>query len=759
MPWRGWPCLVAVASLATPAHAGTRLRTTPAPAWVKKLAPELSPASPGQGRRGIETLLEDIQLHLGSQHARYVHFADRVTESEGLDVVSPLRIDYDPSYQQLLVHFLSARRGSQVIDLLRQAAVKTIDLEGDLDRRRFDGRRSLVIVPHDLRVGDVVEAAFTIVGSNPVFGRHSIGNVVLGVGRPVHRRYSRLVMTGATSPLSIRLRAKASPPAQRTIAGTTEYVWDQADPPQVEYEGREPAWFESDPLAQFSDFDSWDAVREWALPLYPPRPPTPAMAERVAEWRRASDGAEERALAALRFVQDDVRYLGFELGPNSHAPHTPELVLAQRFGDCKDKSYLLVTLLRALGIDADPALVDATPGQRVADSIPSPFAFDHVIVRATIGGRVYWLDPTLSQQGGTLEIQSTPRYGHALVLRAGSKGLEAIPEDRVEEPLVTLNERYQIGADGGASLEVETVYRQSAADQTRARFLHAQPKDLSQRFVNFYAKRHPSISVVRSPQVTDDRRRNRLVLHETYAIAKFWHDNEIWLRGYLVDDELQAPGVRLRKNPLALSYPVHVQHNIEVLLPTVFNIERFDDKIERSGLALRRVVERSGRLVAMHYTLRTTAPHVAAADVPAYLKALEEVSAALDYHFTLHDGVRREKDQDALGGLLALVLLIGVPFGAAIGIGLYGRHRRRVVRRRYQPMPGETASVAIELGAAQEAMAAGERLRCSCGGRLGRPPSAELDTSRLDDQVIHSARFRCDRCARDRPVYFKLRPS
>lgn len=101
---------------------------------------------------------------------------------------------------------------------------------------------------------------------------------------------------------------------------------------------------------------------------------------------RASADPGQRMLAALRFVQGQIRYLGVEIGAGSHAPSAPAVVLQRRFGDCKDKSLLAVTMLRSLGIDAEPALVNTNARRGIAGWLATPSAFDHVIARAHVKG-------------------------------------------------------------------------------------------------------------------------------------------------------------------------------------------------------------------------------------------------------------------------------------------------------------------------------------------------------------------------------------
>jgi len=118
----------------------------------------------------------------------------------------------------------------------------------------------------------------------------------------------------------------------------------------------------------------------------------------------------------LVFVRQVVRYFGIELGTNSHEPHPPSQVFAQRYGDCKDKAHLLVTILRALGLVAWPALTNTGEGRGIDDFLPSVSSFNHVIVRLIVDGVPRWVDPTASSQRGRLDELPPPSYERALIV-------------------------------------------------------------------------------------------------------------------------------------------------------------------------------------------------------------------------------------------------------------------------------------------------------------------------------------------------------
>ena len=120
----------------------------------------------------------------------------------------------------------------------------------------------------------------------------------------------------------------------------------------------------------------------------------------IARIKAANPTLEGQIAAVIRLVQEDVRYLALSMGEGGYVPATADETWRSRYGDCKDKAYLSVLLLRRLGLDAEPALVSTRIGRRLDRQLPAASAFNHVIVRLRLKGKSYWLDPTLSQQRG-----------------------------------------------------------------------------------------------------------------------------------------------------------------------------------------------------------------------------------------------------------------------------------------------------------------------------------------------------------------------
>ncbi|HEV2646560.1 MAG TPA: DUF3857 domain-containing protein [Acidobacteriaceae bacterium] len=147
------------------------------------------------------------------------------------------------------------------------------------------------------------------------------------------------------------------------------------------------------PSFAWSTFPSWAAVGAWYAALAADRTtPDDAIKAKVAELTAGKSTDLEKAQAIYNFVATRIRYIGVDFGVGRYQPHTAAEVFANQFGDCKDKHTLLASMLSVAGIHADPVLIGA--GIRFNSVVPSPASFNHLITRATLGGKDIWLDST-----------------------------------------------------------------------------------------------------------------------------------------------------------------------------------------------------------------------------------------------------------------------------------------------------------------------------------------------------------------------------
>jgi transglutaminase-like putative cysteine protease len=126
--------------------------------------------------------------------------------------------------------------------------------------------------------------------------------------------------------------------------------------------------------------------------------PDSSIANIVDSLTRGIDNNLEKTMALFNWVRTKIRYIGVEDGYNGFIPRSSDFIFRQRYGDCKDKSNLLIEMLKQANIKAYPAFTGSTDLPFDHDSIVSPIVDNHVIVAVDTGvGELLFLDPTQSE--------------------------------------------------------------------------------------------------------------------------------------------------------------------------------------------------------------------------------------------------------------------------------------------------------------------------------------------------------------------------
>ena len=164
-----------------------------APAWIDTVAVEMHPAG-GNIRSGIDGLLDDHQIHVaGANVDEYFRRVLRVATSAGVQNASELNIDFDPSYQRLVLHDVVLIRGSKRIDELNRDEVRIIEKETDADESIYSGDLTALIFLNDVRPGDVLDYSWSLEGSNPLLGGRYADEFDFGARVPTRLMRHRLV--------------------------------------------------------------------------------------------------------------------------------------------------------------------------------------------------------------------------------------------------------------------------------------------------------------------------------------------------------------------------------------------------------------------------------------------------------------------------------------------------------------------------------------------------------------------------------------
>ena len=165
------------------------------------------------------------------------------------------------------------------------------------------------------------------------------------------------------------------------------------------------------PYIEIATAASWPTIASEVYALYLAGLTSPLDESSLHRAVNLRDDTGENIKSIIEFVQNRIVYLYDADVMHGHIPQSPEVTLRQKSGDCKAKSLLLVTLLRTIHVASEIILVNYSQDFFVSEGLPSPFVFNHVIVKISHNEKEYFVDPTWSDRSGDTGGRSSHTEG------------------------------------------------------------------------------------------------------------------------------------------------------------------------------------------------------------------------------------------------------------------------------------------------------------------------------------------------------------
>lgn len=610
----------------------------PVPDWVLSRSLPTDYQTPlAETQEGVHYLLVDTQINAQTPVQVYTQIAVQVLNQTGVEQQSQLSFDYDPSYEQIAIHRVGVMRGGKYSDRYASADIKQLQRETELENLIHNGLYTLNLVLKDVQVGDVLVYSYTTTGQNPVYAGHFGTNLRLSWSVPVERVDFSLLWP-YRHPLYVQMHQTELTPTVSRENGYTRYALSISRPKVIEREEGAPEWYDPWSAISFSEFDNWGGVVDWAVPLYHLQDKRAAEVEALA--RQIMDNhphPKARIAEALRFAQGEIRYLGLELGQDSHRPATPAETLARRFGDCKAKVMLFNDLLMAMGITAYPALVNSQTTYRLREQQPRINAFNHAITYLELDGRAYWLDPTRRPQSGSLDDVHQPQYGYGLIIRPGNQDLTPIALGS-EANTISIADTFYLSDDSSASLRVDSLFKGVEAEWLRAQFESKSVTERRQEYVDFYRKLYGDLSAEQDLVHDNTESGNGYWTQEKYNFAEFWPLQEgsrsAEFYAYYLSENLHAPEPKNRTQPFQLEFPKDLTQTIKVYLPDAeWSFEPESKALNNDFFEFSKTVtfDQKNLILTLSYHLKILKSQVPAERMAEYAKAVAQARDELEY--------------------------------------------------------------------------------------------------------------------------------
>ncbi|MES2808554.1 MAG: DUF3857 domain-containing protein [Bacteroidota bacterium] len=649
---------------------------SPKPKWLSVFKPydKLVPLRSVENGYFYQLIEQQEQVET---KANYYHVIQHIVSASGIQNGSQISVGFDPSFQRLDFHEITVWRNGKPQSRLSTKSFKIIADEKDLSRFIYQGSFSAYCILDDIRKGDKIEYAYTITGRNPILGNKFCKDIYMQQSVPVAHMYKTLI---ASASRKLNFKSFNKPPnvAKTNANGLVCYAWEGFQVPAGIHYTDQPDWATTYNYVQVSDFASWDEVANWALSINPPTTNFKGpLAKQIAQLKAETFGDRKKYFReAVKLVQDEIRYMGIETGEYSHRANRPDKVFNQRYGDCKDKALLLISILNAGGIPAYMVLINTDAKGKTDMYLPSAYAFDHVTVMATVNSKTVWVDPTISYQRGKGLNIYYPQYEKGLVLGPGTTELAIIPPSRTG--LVDYHENYVIGKDTGkVELEVITKYTLNEADKTRNTIAYTGVAETEKNYLSYYQRIYPNIEAADSVIITDNEDDNELTTIERYNISGFF--NKDTATGKLtagvypnyLNEQLSDPGGKA-KYPRQLNYPCEVHFTTTIVLNNGWGVDKTETEISRDAYYFKSKVWASNNVLNLNYRFRYLQNYLPVEKLSQYKADVKRIKdSEMGYSFTYDPNVGSSTQQYAVNYWMMLAVIILMGIAGFVGYKIY----------------------------------------------------------------------------------------
>jgi transglutaminase-like putative cysteine protease len=404
-----------------------------------------------------------------------------------------LRLDYMLPYstnEAVLVEVIKPGGKTLTVDLAANAKDMIDDSQMGMNIYDPNCKILAVNIP-GVEIGDVIHTVtrMTIMRSY-IPGEFAEDNVFEGSGYIRHMSYE--VFAPREKPLKrIALRDEVRGTVKHSTEKDTYGVhhrWEVSDVPRMFDEPGMPPYEMVLQRLIVSTTPDWQAVSKWYAGLCQPHLEaiTPEMKNTVGDLTKGANNDMDKIRAIFHHVSNKIRYMGLtpEKDRPGFEPHDVKLTFENKYGVCRDKAALLVSLLRSAGLKSYPVLINV--GAKKDHEVAEPF-FNHAIVSVELKpGQYILMDPTAENTKDLL-----PSYEcdlSFLVCRPEGEGIRTSPIVPPEQNMMRVKTTATLNAGGSLHAKSELVFDGINDTEYREMLSRMKPDD-KQRFFESVLKR------------------------------------------------------------------------------------------------------------------------------------------------------------------------------------------------------------------------------------------------------------------------------
>jgi transglutaminase-like putative cysteine protease len=496
-----------------------------------------------------------------------------------------------------------------------------------------DVRERVVSLPA-VDKGSVIEIEYTRT-TKPTPDSAYGGEQMLAQWDPVLDRTVTITAPAGVTPklavVGMKLDAKES-----SSGDTHTWTYHLENQPDQHPESGQPTDAAVLPRLVFGTQPSWSKVIEPVAARFLEKAiPQPLPAAVKAEADRIVAGATtdaEKAQKLFAFVAHDIRSVELPLGAAGYEPHSPEVVLQNKYADPRDKVGLLLALASAEGLSGRPVLVRSGKVD-IVQSVPTIAQFDHIVAKLGVDHKDVWLNP--ANDHAQYDFVLAGQDSLVLPLEKGGSELGQRPADDPSKSVSHVTAQFALNAAG--DLDATYKYEETGwyADRATSELRPLKGENLDKFFQRSAAELSAS-AVDKGHEVGD----TNSVTGAFIASQKVSVPGYSAAQGNFRNFELppvtlgfaeDAPSASLskRKYPLWIGTPRTERADVSVQIPAGWKVAYVPPKLEGSadGVSYSSTCEAQGQTVTCHEEVKLDKLVLGTAQYAAFHDALSKLQA------------------------------------------------------------------------------------------------------------------------------------
>lgn len=378
---------------------------------------------------------------------------------------------------------------------------------------------------------------------------------------------------------ALRLRDIPSTPEWEALAGRMTVLWGDE--------------------AVAGTNNEWRAIGDWVTKLEAGRPdPSPEITADVQQLIAGAPDFYTKLSRITESIQKDVRYFIVERGIGGMQANYARDIFRNRYGDCKDKTTLLISMLQVAGIKAHYLLVDhrrgvvdpdvpSEQGDHMVTAIELPPDVNDARLQAVVTGkdgkRYLIFDPT-DERTPVGNLPSNEQGSYGLMAAGDESQILALPVLPPDDNGTDRKGLFTLAADGTLTGTVDASHMGSEGAEWRRLLKYSDATEQQRGMESYVAEDLPGATLNGFKFIQSPSFAKPLELHYQVTVPMYAHTagTLLLVRPRVVGSDVQAFDDKPRKLPIDLSATGKWHDSYDITLPAGYVVDETPDPVDMS---------------------------------------------------------------------------------------------------------------------------------------------------------------------------------